>query len=127
MQGIHVWLAAAALAIGIGAGAVGAAESSRERTELSQRAAAVTGERTHSAGDVAFIHWNTDGVHVLRRDGTVWTCPSCGWVPDDEPYDLSPPVPTADIAAWELVTFLDKKGDVWLFTESLGWRNYGHP
>lgn len=83
-----------------------------------------TQQDTH---DVAFIFWDPDGVHVLKKDGTVWKCPSCGWTPDDDPYDLTPPVSTQDIVEWELFTFLDKNGDVWLFNESFGWRNYEHP
>lgn len=98
-------------------------------SELTERVDALSqeGSGQQGAGDVAFIFWDPDGVHVLKRDGTVWKCPSCGWLPDNEPYDLTPPVPVADIVEWKLFAFLDKNGDVWRFNESFGWQNYGHP
>ena len=83
---------------------------------------------TRGAGNIAFTFRDAgDDIHVLKTDGTVWKWPLLGWAPEGV-SGINAPIPVSDIVDWQVISFLDKNGDVWRFSfASSTWGNYGHP
>ncbi len=79
------------------------------------------------AGNIAFLKVLSGRASVLTTDGKIYdkdiNAPSWGL----STYPPTPlPVSVSQIAQWEIGTFLDKDGNVWL-TDNVSWFNMGHP
>lgn len=71
------------------------------------------------AGNIAFTFKNEEGINVLMNNGQVWlgdiSQVPVNWSKRDE---YNPSMSPADIVQWKLDNYLDKAGDVWVWTET---------